>query len=641
MPILLILSLLSLAFAKAFTTYRTDGFTYNILNNTFPSNISVHLHAARLLSDHSLAAAGTVLYPPGFAKAALISNGPGFSVPEDTTLPRLSSLVIRIYANGTVAWAIRTALVKTATTVTLAVDDSDNIYIAGATTGILENGVSSGEAPFMAKFDKDGESSILVTHKTVGQYYLSLIWHKSQPNELLAASYAPASHDVFSGINNAPMKGGLVGVRVEAQTLSILASNPISRTEDPATGDLVFDKFWHMCSSASGEVVYFGVRRQTMVSYLSSFTPSILAMSAGNLSVSKVRSLPKDLQRSMKVTVSPHGLYVAYISRTTNREALVVQKLSSMLEDDLWRNGNDANFKQTFEPDKLYFRQVTSSVTDVIVDSNYTVHVLLHTSEIINRSDPLLEQHRELSNGRPAILEIAADQTVFRIEQSTTLEKWTPSALLLGEKELFILGTDEGLDGTGQSASTVNPHPLLTKLELKAIPVSSFGSPSPTAHARPIQGNNRDDACIGASSKFDGRKVRDLIMERHDLRLQIHPQWKIMGFLMTPNAIDMLCVEWHNMTVGSSLCATPFHVLRWHGKLVYMREMCSKIKTCSQQRDEPLNFKGPCGADLKAHDHLNVTMHSATSSKMNAEYVASAECVARAKSPLRWLALTI
>lgn len=633
--------LLPLAFADSLSTFRADGFTQNVLSSVFPSSISIQLRAARPLSDNSLVVAGSVLYPPGFSKATLISNGPGFLTPENTTLARLSALVIKILSNGTVAWASRATLIKAGTEVSLAIDSSDNIYIAGCTTDIAESGWSPVEAPFMAKLDKDGQSSTLVAHKSVGQQYLSLSWHKMYPNVLLLASYAPESHEIFSGFERRPTKGGLVGVRVDAQTLAVQAAHPISISEGPTTANLVFDKFWDVCSSVSGERLYFAVRRQVVVNFTHSFTPSILAVSTAHLSVSVVRSLPKDLQLSMKVAADLSGLYAAYVSRIMNRETLVVRKLTLDLNDKPWQDGSEATFELPVTPDESYFRQVASSVTDINVDSTHIVRVLLHMSEIINRSDPLIEQHRQLSNGRPAVVEIAADRTVVRTEQSTASDKWTPRAIILGKKELFIAGTDEGRDNASQSMVTINPRPLLTGLELKAVVTPKPAGPSSTPDASPDPNRDVGNACLGVSSKFAGRPARDLIIERHDLRLQWHPLRKLVKFLGTVNTVEMLCIGWHNGTIMSSLCATPFHILRWHGRLMYMHELCDESKLCSKQTDEPLGFKGPCGADLVAHDFLNITMHSASNSKTTPVEATETECVARAKNHLWWLMLTM
>lgn len=638
---LLIPLLLPLAFANPLNIFRADGFTQNVLSSVFPSNVSVQLHAAELLSDNTLVAAGSVLYPSGFTEATLISNGPGLPFPEDTTLARLSALIVRILSNGSVAWATRTTTIKAGTHISVAIDNSDNIYIAGSTTGVWENGLSSGETPFLAKFDKDGQSSVLVTHKSVGQQYLSISWHKMDPNVLLLACYAPGSHEIFSGFENTPTKGGLVGVRVDADMLAIIASHPVSILEGSPEADLVFDKFWDMSSSISGKRLYIAVRRQTVASFVHSFTPSILAVSTANFSVSNVRSLPKDLQLSMKVTSSQNGVYAAYVSRTTNREAIIVRKLTSTLGDESWQNSSGATFELPIPPDAVYFRQVASSVTDTIVDSTYTMRVLLHMSEIIDRSDPLIEQHRQLSNGRPAIVEIMADRTVLRTEQSTALDRWIPTALVQGKEELYIVGADEGPDNAGESVVAINPRPLLTGLELKAVRTPKPGEPSSTPDASPVPNREIGTSCLGVSSNIGGRPVRDLIIERNDLRLQRHPLRELIRYLTMTGATEMLCVEWRNGTIMSSLCATPFHVLRWHGTLMYMHEMCSEIKLCSKRRDEPLGFKGPCGADLVAHDYLNVTMHSATNGRIAPAEVAGTECETRAKSILQWLMLTL
>lgn len=620
-------------------SFRSDGFAKNVISDAFPAQVSIHIDSAKLANDGSIVAAGSVLYPAGYSPTGEIIDGPGIVIPEDLSKDRLCAFVFRVTSNRQVAWAIRTAPTKSGKPVSLVLDDAGNIYVTGLTTGALENGVSSGEAPFLAKLDKNGESIVLVTHSNVGTYYTSIAWHRTAPGSIVLVSYATASHPVFSDTEHTPTKSGLVAVKVDAITLSILLLNPISVAENPSDADLVQDKYWDMKLSTNKDLMYVAVKRQMVANWVHSFTPTILAISSATLATELIRELPKDLQLSMKLSVGLTNVHASYVSRTHNREQVIIHKFNTNLDESNWENSESSIFQLPIVPDPTYFRKVASGVVDFFVSEDMTVVVLLHASELLVREGPNVEEHRKLSNGRPAVMVVSEGGVLSHVKQSTDAENWEPVALLLGESaDALVVGTDFG-DGLNP---TINSRPLLSGLHREATvsQISPVHSPRvPEASPDRSKGGNQD--CIGISSAINGHSIIEQVQAREDLRLQWHPLRRLEQLRRGRASTQMLCTEWKNGTAESSLCATPFHVVRWHGTLLYMKEFCELSRSCVSRMDEPFNFKGPCQNELKAHNFLSVTMHSARVGSISAHSLAAAECAAMATRPFRWVLSTL
>lgn len=123
-------------------------------------------------------------------------------------------------------------------------------------------------------------------------------------------------------------------------------------------------------------------------------------------------------------------------------------------------------------------------------------------------------------------------------------------------------------------------------------------------------------ACIGISSRIDGRAILDVIKKDGRLRLQAHMQKKIFagihqiatGFRVrsADSPIEMLCTQWND---GTRLCATRHHVVQLSGRLVYMEELCG-YRSCRVEQDIPINFKSQCGVHVPVNSQLRVTMHT-------------------------------
>lgn len=157
-------------------------------------------------------------------------------------------------------------------------------------------------------------------------------------------------------------------------------------------------------------------------------------------------------------------------------------------------------------------------------------------------------------------------------------------------------------------------------------------------------GQDNNETCLGASTMIGGQSLRRIVQGDPRLRLQRHPllvgrQW--IG--LAPVAVPMLCMSWRNATDKDtgSLCATERHVVRWHGKPMFMHELCSEIGGCRRAEDEPLNFKAPCGVDVVAHEFLAITMHASKRINIDARQAAREECLGMQRAPLAWLLSTL
>lgn len=138
--------------------------------------------------------------------------------------------------------------------------------------------------------------------------------------------------------------------------------------------------------------------------------------------------------------------------------------------------------------------------------------------------------------------------------------------------------------------------------------------------------------CIGASSHVRGTTLRSLL--RPTMRLQVHPLRLIFGESTTP--IPMLCHE----ADGSRLCATARHVIQANGTLMYMRQFCASVGSCSIRYDVPLNFKAPCGEHIEFMPDVHATQHSGVMG-IAARVVAAVECQLQLANRLWWTFTTL
>lgn len=623
--------LISSVFGMPLGSYREDGFVNNVLTKSYPSDLSISVHSSQLLTDGTIAFGGTLSLPIGISTPTSIRIGPGLPEVENITNIRLSALVFRVSSEGHIIFSMQTAFISPETSISITSDNSDNIFVAGTTTGIyFQNNDSISEpGPFLCRVNRNGTQATIALHPEVGDEYVSITWRYSEPNVVLLGSFADSNHDVFLGEEHAAESNGIIVARVDVETLQVLFKKLISVSEEADSSKLMKDKYWHMCQSSDEKLLYFAVKRHKVEGWTHHFIPSILAISATDFSVSKVRELPKDLQLDMKIGSNQNKVFTSYVARINNRETITVRKLNDDLEDDSWGNNSNPVYSRVFTPDDTYFRQVPGSVTDIAIDSNLTVHVLLHAAELINRSNSLAEEHRKLSNGRPALLELSSRKDVIGMYQSTTSEIWEPRNLLLESQWMYITGTDKGILDVSNPSLVTNSKPLLTARARNTI--NDDPDPSNSPQAKPDDKTD-ENACIGATlSTISGKTIDKMISENAHLRVQIHP------LLGKASPVDMLCLEWKNDTYTNNICATPLHVLKWHDNFVFMRDLCNETNQCTVKRDTPINFKGACGNHLIAHEFLSITMHSGDGGSLSAQEKADSECRLRRKHYFAWL----
>lgn len=258
------------------------------------------------------------------------------------------------------------------------------------------------------------------------------------------------------------------------------------------------------------------------------------------------------------------------------------------------------------------------------------------------------------------------------IAQSWRTDWWQPYACahdarghgsgIRGDQEVgdwIVVGADRGKPGTDRFGI---PMPYLSTVSKPFSPPSPSPSPAPSVTpptSRPPSpvpsngdGNSAFFLCVGLSSHVAQRSITDVIAMRRGTRLQLHVLRNAMQLvyrhldnyattsrsiptsgrgkgrderLARNDAVRMLCVNISNkgstkddpMAENARLCATQWHIVRWQGTLLYMRDLCVKLASlsgvqCREEYDVPINFKAKCGAgqDIQVSKDLSVTMHA-------------------------------
>lgn len=212
-----------------------------------------------------------------------------------------------------------------------------------------------------------------------------------------------------------------------------------------------------------------------------------------------------------------------------------------------------------------------------------------------------------------------------------------------GDKDkAYIIGTNE--ENSPKSL-------FFAEIKLSDRNISASPSPSPTAKKK---------VCIGASTTtFNGEKVTDLVANHPKLRMQVHPKLWLdrvycgvvthMKFAPwstcynkseTSKEVSMLCYSWRSG--AGRLCATEGHILKYNGKLVYMRDFCAvQSNQCVETQEIPWNFKGPCELHVAVADNILITQHAGDPEDELADQVARKECELRAISRAEWTLNTL
>ncbi|CDF40353.1 unnamed protein product [Chondrus crispus] len=515
----------------------------------------------------------------------------------------------------------------------------------------MPSGRVADSAPFVAEFDAQGAFLNVRDFPGFGHRVAALVCHRvANKSVLVLVTTADKASHVYDAVDSPPQKAGLVLALLDVASLNAQLVRPLS------TGDrLVADVFWDFAHVHAEDSLFLVVKRQTVTNWVHTFVPTVFKIDVASLRpVAEPRALPNDLQNHVALYPDEKGIFLAYVSRVLNREGIVVRRLATNLTDLNWDAAETPVFRRPIEMDAQYTRSIRSDVADMLVAEQGQVHVLLHTAEIIDPNQTDTNDHRKLSNGRPALLVLTNAQAVANISQSVTNNQWQPHAMAVDTNRFYIVGEHRGLIGSDPDAA---PSMLLTSVERPALPTPS-PSPSPGANdgvaPDPAKGSGSgasdgpgaasNETCVGASTAIGGRAFKKLLEEDARLRLQRHPLFELRAWLgLAPVTVPMLCLSWRNATESESgtLCATAGHVLRWHGKPVFMHELCRAVGHCRQRQDEPLNFKGACGVDVVAHKFLAVTMHASRGQGVDAREVVRDECAQMQKTPLRWLVSTL
>lgn len=645
-PALILLTLLQKT-VPALPLSPLPSFESNLLASLFdPSTrVSGAVHISRLLPGGDLLLAGALVYPEGYVSHPAFVDAESIArLSESTDSVRTAAFVARATVDGAITWGLRVAPISKKDLITAAVAGSEQIFIAGRTNGLVNSaGETTSPGAFIASISLEGILNQVVVHEAIGDRYAAIDWHEKTPDELILVCVAGKNAAVFSSVENKPSKSGVCATRINRKTLTVSEVKPLSTGEG-----LVQDKFWSLGASQDGSYLYLAVKRQTVENWVHSYTPTVIAILKTSLALAtKPRSLPKDLQNIMIVRSARKGLYVSYVSRTYNQENLVVRKLGKGLEEADWDGeASGSVFEKEIVMDLEYTRSIRSDVVDMFVDETGNVQVLLHTAEVVDSTESDFEEHRKLSNGRPALVVITNQKIVQQILQSVIAEQWKPYSIVVADDKFYVTGADEGEIGSPRNGA---PRLLLTAVERSLI---ASPSPVPTAGPSPVPSPFRSEffdeptnaLCIGESTTILGRGIVETVEADPRLRLQWHPIQMLRRWIMLQagDQVAMLCTSWKGESQReNSICATAGHVVRWHGKLVYMREFCDAVGGCEKRKDTPINFKGECGADIAVHEFLTVTMHSSLDETISAEEVAKRECEEMRGFPLRWLVSTM
>lgn len=696
---------LTLASASTFFTLRPDGFAPNAVSFLTNGSASATLQSTLLLPDQSILAAGTITLAPDVISLPHVVNDPLLPRLENTSVTRTATLLLRLSSTATLLWAVRTVPCAPAASFSIATDNT-TIYLAGSTTAAFPSTSSSvpNNATFtagalIAAFSLGGDRLSLAVHHLPAFSYTAIFVPTRYPDILLLVCAAPPGASVFAtNTANTPTSGGLCISRVNRADLSPLAIHPLSTwSTSSATGSnsgatLDSDTFWHATLSTDQTIIFVSGRRRlrTAAGFLTSL-PVMFASHSDTLGMAADTHNPPDaLQNHVRLTPHTSGdVLVAYIARTNNRETITIRRFSSALKPRTWSGANvpansnkDPAWKYRIIQDLFYTRLSRAEVQAVNIDDAGTVRLVLDSAELIDKDADNAAAMKRLTQGRPAVVEIASDGNTARISQSASLERWKPQAAVLGpigdsgQRNLIIVGEDQGIGFF--SPLRTRPRPLMTGMRLREMqspspsPIRSngngggsdgegldignggLGSTNNGSDSGGSGGNgtsgtqtNDNGGCVGVSTIVNGRRFVGMVQSNPMLRLQVHPRlgW---GWRSGSGVGRVLCLEWNKGEVHAynRVCLTPHHVMRWGGRLRYMWQVCQEVR-CFEKVERVVAFKGRCGTEMRVGGDggpmpiaVAITMHAGRDGQAAEEAVAR-ECWLQRRAWWLWRMVTL
>lgn len=616
------------------SNFRSDGFSENVLHNLTNFEVDAVAHSVVTLNDSSVVITGLLRYPPGVAVHPSFVDEDDLAASElSTDRHRFAGMILRVLPNGSVAWAKRTMLCTFETTFTVAYDGL-HVYVAGGSVGVPDEGGRLSAGRVLMRYHVNGTRDKFVRHGENGERYTFISYTDSKADTLFLVSCAPSSAAVYQNRGEKrPLENGLLVHRIGKRDMEIVQTEFVSDSSS-VEGTLIKDTFWDMAVSIDGENIFISAYRKTMRFGVTNL-PAVFSIKSSDLSTRYTRNMENKLQLDMHVATrrSSEGVYVSYVDRTANKEFLVIERLTSALIMSPWAGGAAGAFRYRILIQGEILRETVSSVRALDVDEGGTVRALLHSAEVVNATlasaspPPSLAIHRQLKNGRPAVVAVAADRTVGGVVQAQTEQRWEALAMRAARDAYVMVGADRGLVNGGASRvllTGVRREAGANETDRGAAEASPETEDAVEATMAP---EGAGVECVGTSTRIGGKGIREIVRDDARLRMQTHPGRARAG-------VRVWCYGWSNGT-ADVVCATADHVVRHWGRVMYMREFCGVVG-CEQRVEEVVNFKGTVGCrdDVAAHVGLSVTMHAGGS---DAESVVRDECRLMAGWWSRWL----
>lgn len=659
------------------STLGNEEFAENYLQSLTRPEIAARAHSAVVLMDGSRVVAGTLTSPntlpfiPRFTNEQDLVRFPNMTHPTQTT-----AFVMRVSDNDTspVKWAKRTTYTGESTKWSVAFDGQD-IFLSGHATefpkGLGTDSCCVLSAGMIAmKYSVDGVRKNVSIIGNGTDAYTSIMTSSKNNGSLVLTGIVSRNSSLFEGKTiekpNQDLKfatGRSLVVMKFDKTLHLKGWNPVSF--GPSDVEVRQDVYWGSALSTDETKLFIGHRREFSVRGVMSFVVNLLSVDMKGLRLAGQVLLPRDLQTTMKLASNPlksGGFFLSYISRTLNKENVVIRHMADNLRSLVLPNTEGGVFRRRIEHDATHAREPVSSVRDLVVDRDGHLHLLLYTSEIVNRSIAKYEEHRALTKRRVALMVVGRDMKVAHVAQAQVENVWEPAQLTMDREEYVVVGTERLVTPVVQEriflvdtprveirvmpSSAPTPMPVESgkakpSTGAKATPKASVGArpPTPRATVTPSPGGVRsgNGACVGKSSRVNGRSIGEIIGSHRGLRMQHHPlRWlKSGGF---EKRVEMVCLEKEDRK--NRFCATENHIVRYEGVAMFMRDACRRLG-CRKQMDLAMNFKGECGNDVKINSKLDVTMHSGEYDFVSAEETVKEECGMRENMRLLWLVRTL
>ena len=513
---------------------------------------------------------------------------------------------------GTVEWAYRIFCLPDNAKIRIEVSDGGQILVAGS--NIVNATVYRRE---IASFSKRGRLMYSVKYGNENSKYCDIALSSTELYILAIFDNPGSFRDNKVGMDRLIMTSGKL-VNTLQLTPSKLPNNRVIKNERAFAIEVIF---------SGGVSRYVSlVRRQTANDQDQNY-----------LTEDRLCSLPKDgadpiacfsvPTESMFSAESIFGLsteyaYFAQFVSTGGSEIINMTRLSLRnLELNL---GDWGNKPSTFElpPAEGTGARTRSNLAalNVLVDErgvNESVRILLTTSGTVNETATPLK-----ARGRMAVIDFLRDGKVGSAFVDTSQSNPVRASSMAPLKR-----------GTDQDAVVLGTITKSARGKVGQLYFSVFGDPQSGMRGK-VDKEKPEEECIGHETVMNGISVRDVLRNSPGIRIQRHP----LRMISRRKRIPMLCFK---SGTKSQVCATPLHVMILAGRHIYMRDLCFQRGDCSISIQEPLNFKGECGAVLRVSHELEISMHAGRTSFVNAQQVVDEECEFRRKSYALWLLRTL